>query len=170
MSTAADKTDRFPLRLNPDVYEAIANQAESNNRSINGEICMALDSWLYNYEHMVLVKNRVVQSADPKTAKEIMAHAPVFDFSRENGQNKIVVRLKESHREDLKNRVEDYKRKIGAFTSQNAYLQMVLVWWLSYNYELQEFTKVLYQSFMSNLQNAKARPNPERTLKQLRIA
>lgn len=173
LATPEKNPDRFVLRLNPELYEAISTQAELNNRSINGEICTALDSWLYQYDQLMLVKNRVAQAADEHTAERIMSDTPVFPLGRENGECKIVVRLKDSQRDDLKSRVEQYKGQIGGFTSQNAYAQMVLVWWLTFNYELREFSKSLYQA-MSTSRPCSSRPrthqHPEHSFPHLRIA
>jgi len=137
------KIERFVLRLNLSLFKAISQQAEHSHRSINGEICAALDSWLFEFDQLMLVRNRIAQATGKHAALEIIAAAPNFPTSPNKADYKTMVRLKETQLSALKARIERHKAQVGKFTSQNNYVQMVLIWWVTFSFEVREFSKSL---------------------------
>jgi hypothetical protein len=145
------KPPTLVLRLNPELYSAIATLAGVHNRSMNGEICTALEKWLYEQESMLIVRDKLVSSVTADVQKSIAASIPVFKLQQDKDADttKLTLRYNEPIRRDLLEAASDYKAESGEFLSQNYFVQMILVWWLVFNYELHEYTRAVYQDFQS---------------------
>jgi hypothetical protein len=152
MMTEPDlKPPTLVLRLNPELSSALATIAGVHNRSMNGEICEALEKWLYEHEALMLVHDKLVSSVSGEAQKAITASIPVFKLQQEKDSEttKITLRYNEPLRRDLQEAASDYTAGSGEFLSQNHFVQMILVWWLVYNYELHEYTKAIYKEFQA---------------------
>ncbi|MFL1449266.1 hypothetical protein ACI77O_12795 [Pseudomonas tritici] len=148
----AQITERVIFRVNPALHTAINDLAESANRSINGEICTAVDKWLYQRDSLVLMKDRLLSSASEKTIEEIRRSTPAYLITQDAVPDtlKTTVRFKDSVSEDLRDAWLRHKEQSG-HVSMNTYLKIVVAWWLTYSFQLAECAKAIHQDFMNSI-------------------
>lgn len=159
MSQVDDKRqDRVILRVNPTFYSAISELASSENRSVNSEICTAVDKWLYERDSMILVKDRLLASASAETIIMIRKATPAYLITpvAEGDTCKVPVRFKESVNSDLRAAWARYKAEATRFISLNTFLKIVVSWWLSYQYQLSACVKAIHQDFKNNVRPSRA--------------
>lgn len=152
MSVQDGKRDRVVFRVSPSFYAAITQQANDANRSVNGEICTAVDSWLYERDTMVFMKDRLMASASVESINVIRKATPSYlTVADEEGDTcKTTVRFKESVEADLRAAWEVHKRQIG-HVSLNSFLKLVVSWWLMYSYQMRECAKALHRDFNNSM-------------------
>ncbi|HBP1602105.1 TPA: hypothetical protein L5U90_003205 [Pseudomonas aeruginosa] len=152
MSVQDAKKDRVVFRSSPSFYAAIAQQADVANRSVNGEICTAVYSWLYERDTMVFMKDRLMASASVDWINLIRKATPSYltVVDEEGDTCKTNVRFKESVETDLRAAWEDHKRQIGAI-SLNSFLKLIVSWWLMYSFQMRECAKALHRDFNNSM-------------------
>jgi len=147
--------DRFVFRVNPSLYAAIVELAEAANRSVNGEICTAVEKWLYERDSLVVIKDRLLASASIETIDRIREATPLglFNADAESERCKTNVRLKEFVESDLRSAWEQHKAEVGPL-SLNSFLKNVVHWWVTYSYQIAECAKAIHRDFKNSF-----RPN-----------
>lgn len=152
MSDQDAKKDRVVFRVNPSLYAAISEQASSANRSVTGEICTALDKWLYERDSMVLMKDRLMASTSAEAITVIRKATPSYLIvsGEEADTRKTNVRLKESLEADLRAAWESHKSEVGP-VSLNSFLKHVVSWWLIYSYQMEQCAKALHKDFNNSI-------------------
>ena len=152
MSDLEAKKDRVVFRVNPSLYAAITEKASSANRSVNGEICTALDKWLYERDSMVFMKDRLMASTSDEAIHVIRNATPSYLIvsNDETDTCKTNVRLKESLEADLRAAWESHKSEVGP-VSLNAFLKHVVSWWLTYSYQMEQCAKALHKYFKNSI-------------------
>ena len=151
----AKMPERVIFRVNQAFYTAITDLADSANRSVNGEICTAVDKWLYERESLLLVKDRLLASASEETIGQIRKDTPRYLITPETVTDncKTTVRFKESVSSDLRAAWERHKNNTGP-VSLNSFMKIVVAWWLTYSFQLAVCSKALHRDFMNSI-----RPN-----------
>jgi hypothetical protein len=146
------KKDRFVLRVSPSLYAAINDLAETENRSFNGEVCTALNKWLYKRDSTILVKERLLAMASLESFNRIREATPPYllKANDETDSCKTTVRLKESLEYDLREAWNEHKFQEG-YISLNSFLKVVVSWWLMCSFQLAECTKALHREFSSSM-------------------
>lgn len=150
MSVSEDKRPgRVMLRLNQELYDAIAEQADQHNRSLNGEICTSFNKWIHERDLLMLVKDRLLATAGEDTIMHIHQSTPSFDLNADGERDtcKFPVRIKDQLSEDLREAHKLYKSEAQSFVSLNAFMKMMLSWWISYSFQVSECSLALYRSF-----------------------
>jgi hypothetical protein len=139
---------RVIFRLNPSLLAAITELADEANRSVNGEICTAVDKWLYHRDSLVLMKDRLLASASAQTIDDIRKATPCYTISSEiEGEDvKTSVRFKESVAADLRGEWVRQKSATGRL-SLNSFLKIVVAWWVSYSFQLAACAKAIHKDF-----------------------
>lgn len=153
--TDTKEKDRLIFRVPPSLYAAISSLADSANRSLNGEICTAVDKWLYERDELVLIKDRLLASASADAIDAIRLSTPSFlqVAPSKDERCKTTVRFKETVEADLRVAWEGYKLSHGQ-TSLNTFLQVVVSWWLMYSFQVAECAKAIHREFKNSI-----RPN-----------
>ncbi|MPQ71494.1 hypothetical protein [Pseudomonas sp. MWU12-2323] len=148
--------ERVIFRVNPSLYSAISELADSANRSLNGEICTAVDKWLYHRDSLVLMKDRLLASASAETIEDILTATPSYVIAPEvEGDTcKTTVRFKESVAVDLRAEWRRQKMQTGR-VSLNSFLKIVVAWWISFSFQLSECAKAFHKDFQNSI-----RPSP----------
>lgn len=143
--------DRFVFRVNPSLYAAIVELADAANRSVNGEICTAVQKWLYERDALVVIKDRLLASASIETIDRIREATPLdlFKADAESERCKTTVRFKESVETDLRSAWEQHKTKVGPL-SLNSFLKSVVHWWVTYSYQIAECAKAIHRDFKNS--------------------
>lgn len=142
--------ERFALRLAPEIYSATFDLAEQSNRSLNGEISQAIESWLYQYDVLCLVRDNLSVAAGATASARIRAAVPVFNCDADKGEAKFSLRIREALGDELKKRFQDMKASSRSFVSMNTYIHQILAWWLAYSFEMQELQNALHDGFVSS--------------------
>lgn len=158
-SQETKQKDRFVFRVQPSLYAAISNLADSENRSVNGEICTAVDKWLYERDELVLIKDRLLASASVDAIDAIRHSTPSFlqDASTNDERCKTNVRFKETVEADLRAAWEGYKNSHGQ-VSLNTFLQIVVSWWLMYRYQIAECARAIHRDFKNSIRPNRVAP------------
>ncbi|MCF5371922.1 hypothetical protein [Pseudomonas syringae] len=148
----AKMPERVIFRVNPTFYLAISELADSANRSVNGEICTAVDNWLYRRDSLVLMKDRLLASASANTIEAIRRATPSYGFTPDSESDtcKTNVRFKDSVAVDLRAQWDQQKILTG-HVSMNSFLKIVVAWWLSYSYQLAECAKAIHSDFQNSI-------------------
>lgn len=143
--------DRIVFRVSAIFYAAIAEQADAANRSINGEICTAVDKWLYERDKLVVLKDRLLAGARADTIMEIRRATPSFLTIVESDveERKTNVRFKDTVEADLRASWAWHKSQQG-HVSLNSFLKLVVAWWLAYSFQLAECAKAIHRDFKSS--------------------
>lgn len=144
--------ERFIFRVDPAFYSAISDQADAGNRSVNGEICTAVDKWLYERDALVLMKDRLLASASEMTIRSIRTSTPSYLITPDTPTDKCktTVRFKETVNADLRAAWERHKAQSG-HVSLNSYIKIVVAWWLTYSYQLAECAKAIHRDFVNSV-------------------
>lgn len=146
------QTDRFVFRVNPSLHAAIAELADTANRSVNGEICTAVSKWLYERDALVIIKDRLLASASVETINMIRESVPshLLAGDGESERCKTTVRFKDSVESDLRSAWEKHKLHVGP-VSLNSFLKTVVHWWVTYSYQIAECAKAIHLDFQKGL-------------------
>lgn len=164
-------TERVIFRVNPSFYAAISEHADLANRSVNGEICTAVDKWLYERDSMLLVKDRLLASASEQTITQVRKATPSFLIEPDTIADscKTTVRLKNSVAGDLRAAWDEHKKQAGR-VSLNTFLKIVVAWWLTYSFQLSECTKAIHRDFMNSLRPSRHMSTANQQIVNLAIA
>lgn len=157
---ATDKQkDRLVFRVQPSLYAAISGLADSANRSVNGEICTAVDKWLYERDELVLIKDRLLASASAASIDAIRHSTPSFlhDAEAKDERCKTNVRFKEAVDTDLRAAWKGYKQSHGQ-VSLNAFLQIVVSWWVMYSFQVAACAKAIHREFKNSIRPNRVSP------------
>jgi hypothetical protein len=151
----AKMPERVIFRVNQAFYTAITDLADSANRSVNGEICTAVDKWLYERDSLLLVKDRLLASASEETIGLIRKGTPNYLITPDTVTDncKTTVRFKESVNSDLRAAWARHKTHSGP-VSLNSFMKIVVAWWLTYSFQSAICAKAIHQDFMNSI-----RPN-----------
>ncbi len=151
-STDDKRQERLVLRLNQELHDALSRQADTHNRSVNGEICMAVQKWLYERDSLVLVNDRLLATASADTVASIKRRTPIFDLATDGDQDicKVPVRMKEEISFDMREAHATFKKGAEGFVSLNAFMKMMVAWWICYNFQAEECAKAIYQDFKAS--------------------
>tara|TARA_R110002124_G_scaffold128157_9_gene288605 strand:+ start:12452 stop:12943 length:492 start_codon:yes stop_codon:yes gene_type:complete len=138
------------LRLSQELYDAASDLADQHNRSLNGEICTSFSKWLYEHDALMLVKDRLLATTTEDTILSILRRTPSFEIGTEVERDTCTcpVRLKEDVGRALRRAHTSFKAGADGFLSLNAFMKMVLAWWISYSFQVSECSKALYNNFM----------------------
>jgi hypothetical protein len=144
--------ERVIFRLNHSLYAAISELADSANRSVNGEICTAVDKWLYHRDSLVLMKDRLLASASAETINDIRRDTPCYIITpeAEGDACKTTVRFKESASIDLRAEWDRQKAATGRM-SLNSFLKIVVSWWVSFSFQLTACAKAIHIDFQNSI-------------------
>jgi len=159
-ATGAKQTDRLVFRVPPSLYAALSGQADLANRSVNGELCTAVDKWLYERDELVLIKDRLLASASPEAIDAIRRSTPTFLHDAEKPADercKTNVRFKDKVDSDLRAAWEGYKLSNGR-VSLNGFLEIVVSWWLIYSFQVAECAKALHREFKNSIRPNRGSP------------
>lgn len=144
--------DRLVFRVNPSLYAALSDLADSANRSVNGEICTAVDKWLYERDELVLIKDRLLASASAEAIDAIRHATPSYllNCDSKDDRCKTSVRFKDRVDTDLREAWEQHKTSHGQ-VSLNTFLQIVVSWWLMYSFQVAQCAKAIHQEFTNSI-------------------
>lgn len=151
--------DRIVFRVHPSLYAAITGLADKANRSVNGEICTAVDKWLYERDELVLIKDKLLASASADAIDAIRQSTPSFlhDADKRDERCKTNVRFKDSVDADLRVAWENYKTSHGQ-VSMNTFLQIVVSWWLMYSFQVAACAKAIHREFKNSIRPNRVAP------------
>ena len=157
--TDTKQKDRIVFRVPPSLYAAISGLADSANRSLNGEICTAVDKWLYERDELVVIKDRLLASASADAIDAIRQSTPSFlkVADTKDERCKTTVRFKENVDADLRVAREGYKVSHGHI-SLNTFLQIVVSWWLMYSFQVAECGKAIHREFKNSIRPNRVAP------------
>lgn len=151
--------DRLVFRVNPSLYAAISDLADTANRSVNGEICTAVDKWLYERDELVLIKDRLLASASAEAIDAIRQATPSYLLNVESKDDrcKTSVRFKDHVDTDLREAWEQHKTNNGQ-VSLNTFLQIVVSWWLMYSFQIAQCAKAIHREFRNSIRPNRVSP------------
>lgn len=151
MNEAVSKQSRTVIRLPEEIYTAINELAVAHNRSLNGEIVTSVHKFLYERESLTLIKDRLFATS-PSNIMELNKRTPSFPFLATNtNAHQVTLRLDATVTDDLREALEIVREQNGMSLSLNSYLLQVMSWWITYNFQIQEFSKILYDDFKTSL-------------------
>lgn len=155
----AKQKDRLVFRINPSLYAAITGLAESANRSVNGEICTAVDKWLYERDELVVIKDRLLASASAEAIDAIRQSTPSYLMNTETKDErcKTTVRFKDQVDTDLRVAWEQHKTSNGQ-VSLNTFLQIVVSWWLMYSFQVSQCARAIHREFKNSIRPNRVAP------------
>lgn len=123
------KQDKFPVRMPQELHTSILDLSLKHERSLNSEICYALDQWHREHSETNLICRilNVGQSTSYAIeATELLDHV----LLSKKGIRHFMIRFNE----DQLQTVRDYSYSEDC--SMNVHVNVVLTWWVSVQQEL----------------------------------
>lgn len=152
MSQSVSKPQsRIILRMPEEIYLHIDGQAFAHNRSLNGEVVTSIHKFLYERDALMLMKDRLFATA-PGSISDLLKRTPKFSYLASNDRNvhPLTLRLSADVNDDLRSALEIFRKESEPTLSLNSFLLKIMAWWITYNFQVTEFSKSLYRDFKTS--------------------
>ncbi|KKN96108.1 hypothetical protein LCGC14_0170370 [marine sediment metagenome] len=141
--------DRIMLRLNQTLFDSLSRLASNHHRSFNGELSAAFASWIFERDTLTLMKDRLLASAGEDIILSVHGQVQSFDLrtGTEKDSCKFPVRLREDLALSLREAYSEANEGCDDALSLNAYMKMVLSWWVSHSFQVEACSKAIYRDY-----------------------
>lgn len=128
------KDDKFMIRMPKDLDTAVRSLAAAYERSINSEVCYAIEQWMNQRSHTRLICHLLGLGGNLASADSALNHLAYTSIDRHD-LSKIMMRFTDRQLQEVRHSADLRK------CSMNYQMNHILNWWVDINTELSEHLK-----------------------------